>query len=324
MSETNMKPENPNSNQQGADSVSDSVKRFKALTEKAPAKVPFLKSTAFKFGVPVVFGLATFEAGGMAYTEFNNYVPISAHTLQVDALHPWNIGLEGKQQGTELVLGQNARYATDTEIQDFIHSPLPPIKPDSAIKTPADLPRLGIVAGIDLSKSGKVEWYNYGPVQQAGPLVGQRVPSLLVFTIENKDTPIGIFIPEGIDTDSVEIFLKKPVLINGKLQYGCFIEKFNLGNGEYAFVEMDIDFLPSEILKDAPMVDPNHPKEQNFWYDMMSQQGKKFSISDNPTLALTAAKNSTGRMDFSTDKIPGILILHLQTESENTLFIAPS
>jgi hypothetical protein len=41
----------------------------------------------------IVLGIA-FEGGGIIYTELNNDVPISAHTLQVDVMHPWNIGLD--------------------------------------------------------------------------------------------------------------------------------------------------------------------------------------------------------------------------------------
>ena len=325
-----MKPENnPNSNLPEMDNSEqqrkDAVDRFNKLRDSAPAKVPFLKSTAFRVGIPVLFGLAAFEAGGMAYTEMNNQVLVSAHTLQVDAIHPWNIGLESNKPNTEsLVLGQNAQYATPAEIQEFIQSPLPVEKPDDEIKTPTDLPQIGILAGIDLQKSGKVECYTSGPVVGAGPLAGQQVPEFLNWTIENENTPLGISIPEGVNTDSVELFLQKPDLVKGQLQYNMFFEKFNLGAGRYRVLSIEIDFLPSDVLKDAPIIDVNRPTEgSNYFLDMANQQGKKVSVADEPTLAYTRNKNSTEYMSILDSGYELVPIPCPQIKNGNTLFSEP-
>jgi len=42
----------------------------------------------------VIVTVLVFEVGGAIYTQLNNKVPISAHTLQIDTLHPWGIGLD--------------------------------------------------------------------------------------------------------------------------------------------------------------------------------------------------------------------------------------
>jgi hypothetical protein len=267
-----------------------------------------------------------FEGGGIAYTEANNQVPMTAQTLQVDALHPWNIGIDSNKPNTEsLVLGQNAQYATPAEMQSFMQSPLPVEKPDGEIKTPADLPRIGIIAGIDLSKSGKVECFSTDIVVGGGSLDGQPVPEYLNYTLENKNSPLGLFIPQGVNVDNVEILLQKPDIVNGQPQYSRFFEKFDLGNNQYYLVCVSIDFLPTDILKNAPIVDINNPPEGMSWPNYLcTQQGEKVNAADNDlTLANTKDKNSTTFILAYRSGDNHFAIPYAQTENGNTLFSEP-
>jgi hypothetical protein len=302
----------------------EAVKKFKDSRDKPITKQNPFQKPILRYGLPILAGaLAVAEVGGITYDVAKNQVPISAHTLKVDALHPWDFGLEINKPNKESpVLGQ--RYATPAEMQAFIQSPLPVEKPDSEIKTPADLPQVGIIASTDLSKSGKVECFTTDIVVGGGPLVGQPVPEYLNYTYENKNSPLGLFIPQGVNTDNVEILLQKPDIVNGQPQYNRFFEKFDLGNNQYCVVCVSMDFLPTDILKNAPIVDVDHPPTGMSWPNYLcTQQGEKVNIADDPTLANTKDKNSTAFISTYNSGNSHLSVPYAQTENGYALFSQP-
>lgn len=343
MSQTNMKPENQ-TNSNLAKTPEQARNQIIAAKEAGRKKISkIVRDTVLSVG-GIVLGLESVGAVATELTDkkpFNDPQPGIVQKAEYDASHPlgWIGNLRINKpiiettgttvtttslEHTPLILGQNAAYATTTQMQDFIHSTLPPVKPDSEIKTPADLPQIGIIAGID----GKAEWYTTGPVVGTGPLVGQKVPEFLCIVFQDKNAPIRLNIPQGINTDSVELFLRKPDLVNGQPEYSCFYEKFDLGNGEYVVAEIKNDFLPSDFLKAVPIIDPVQINKEglSIFSGISNQQGKKISITDNLKLVLgyTKTENSTESMDILGTGSYDLPILHLQDNNGTILFSAPN
>jgi len=329
MDEANMMPENkPDINLTATETEEqkrkEAIERFKILSEKPATKEKWFKTPVAKFISVIIAGAIVFEGVGMVFAELTNKTTISNETLRIDAKHPWNIGLQDPWY-PEVKLGENAQYATPTDIRDFMQSPLPADKPDNEIKTPVDWLHTGVIAGIDLEKAGKVEWNTSGPFNSTGPFAGQAFPAFLEYYIENKNTPLGLFLPQGVNTDTVEISLGKPDMVNGQLQYYWLFEKFSFGDSRCILLDVRVNLILGEILKDVPVIDTDHvPDGVNWFQYIIKHQGKKISISDNPTLAYTRDANSTiytSTIDSGYEHVP---LPVPKTENGNILFIAPN
>lgn len=194
------------------------------------------------------------------------YMPV-VHT-RIDALidpvvvSPFNLSeLESKHQA--IVEGINAKAATQQEIQSIIDNSLPEFKPIT--NWPNGLSIVYLLPCIDLQNAGKTNvWKGLDFVKP------NQAYLTLDYSIENDGTRIGVFIPQGINADTVEIFHDK---------YSVF-EKFDLGDGNYLIVSIvssEIQF--SDLAKSSPLVGMER--------DTLTSTGLSLSLSEKPTLGTT-------------------------------------
>jgi hypothetical protein len=152
-------PEIPNSNPQAVDSVSDSVKRFKALTEKAPAKVPFLKKTVVRVAGAILAAGAVL-AGGAYELGTHGIIDVPGIHQKIDVPSIYD-GNSDKTQGIKAGPGGNAQPITIEAVKELINQVTPvfeqpkpgeqapkvemilPVNPEKATVSVTRIPRQG-------------------------------------------------------------------------------------------------------------------------------------------------------------------------------------
>lgn len=246
--------------------------------------------------ITIAAALAAVAAGTGAYVaDQQGLVEIPGIHQIIDndnGARPFDIDKLDKAPQT-VVDGINAHPATAEEFKNFISDSLPPIKTD--IRIPADLPAISIMPSIDFSKAGKVEIRRETTTQAWGEGM-IPVPINMSILIENNNTPIGIFLPQGINTETVEIFLDTPTKDNDGTHSRMLYEKFDLGSKGYLIVEIAVSgtkgLKATSITENAPSIDPDHPKGLNYMADIKNTEGVKLNIRDYPSIFTTGSKES--------------------------------
>lgn len=188
----------------------------------------------------------------------------------------------------------NSRDVTPEEIQKLISSPIPEVKKfGDQIKTSADLPRISVLPLIDLRKTGKAEI--------SKPAVGTYIDGVITpvhtimeFVFEKKGAPMPLLIPQGINSDTVEIFLKNPTKTVEEVRFDILYEKFDLGNNKYYIYEIRTtvnNAIATDAVKKAPPIDPGRTNG-NYIKDIIGEKGTILKIQEKPDLFTTGSPNA--------------------------------
>lgn len=191
----------------------------------------------------------------------------------------------------KLVIGESAQIPTSEDIDNFINAPKPVERPNP--QSLGDLPIISIIPSIDMQNAGEVNMWR---ASTAGRLINIKdnitipIPGVLLLSIENPGTSLGIQLPEGVNTKDVEMFKMSNIII----------EKFKLGEGKYIIMTITSnDIAPTEAIKDAPIIDSSHPRSGTNWIgEVMATNGSKQNIDEKPAIFLT--KNPQGQIVIDT------------------------
>jgi len=203
-----------------------------------------------KIATGAIAGIVAFEGGGMAYTELNNNEPVSAHTLQVDAMHPWNIGLENITVSANydptaevnfIKAGVNAVPATPEEIKNFLNQTPPVLERPKAGE---NAPTIRIIIPFSPENAKAVTIRN--------EFVERNSNFVPIVKVNGENIPFYIPLIEGAEKVDVK------TSVNGNTIVGIdFL--YYLNNGQT--IRMWIggftskNFIPKDTLKDVPAYD---------------------------------------------------------------------
>lgn len=282
--------------------------------EKQPpkAKKPWIQRMIGNLGVRIGLGvLAVGGAGYVARETISNNIPSLSRPAETVAPFD-NAKLDTERQ--TIVFGKNAREATPEDIQSTVEGPRPKIVDSRSIKSVEDIPTISLIPSIG-QDAGTVKIYRASsPVGMNGKSVD--VPMNLRVSVENDGTRFGPVIPEGINTNEGELFIRKGLSreIDGKLYFTVMWEVFKFENDQYVIIEFANNapnsLLATDFLKNAPFIDTNKPKSGDWIVDLQQETGLKFNILDNPALFIkTAPEDINIHVTVTDNKLKGSAML---------------
>lgn len=227
------------------------------------------KSIGKSISLGILGGIMVFEGAGMAYTQIASNEPVSAHTLIVDALHPWNIGIKAipstfdnnasmhsitdesisggtayEREPVFVKAGVNAVSATEKDIQQLLNQqPTVMIKPEP--KGYASIVEMVLPFNPENAQEIKIvkSYALTGPNDNDAYYVGAEEVYII-----GKDVPFFIPLINGAQSVNIKSF---------DLKYGVNSIEFdyNLKDGQkkkLTMVVVNSNFVLSDALKACP------------------------------------------------------------------------
>src|SRR3989304_9686408 len=209
---------------------------------------------AAKIGIAAAVGIAAFEGGGMAYSELTNNEPISGHTLQADAMHPWDIGLENilptfdnNAETNYIKAGNNAAPASQENVQQLLNQK-PPVLTKPEVGGYAPIAKMLLPFNPENAKNVKI----------VKEYLQMRNSDSYYYGIENvfiqgQDVPVYIPLIEGAKNVNIKAWDYGYGIIGIDMDY-------SLNDGQKWRVTLnfaDTNFAPTDILKNIPKYNPS-------------------------------------------------------------------
>ncbi|GEM_PF-6358729 len=238
--------------------------------------------------------------GAIGYVAYDYFDPPAIFRAQIGP--PFELSkLDVQHQYA--VIGKNARWVTDEDIQDLVSAPRPKIVDYASIKTVENMSRISLIPFVGQG-TRRVEIFRE-PTRISLNGKGVGAPYNLHISSENQSA-FGPVIPEGINTNTGELFVDMGYFFSSTgerlvfsperpLFYTMYI-KYEFDNHKYVVLNLTTGqgFLAAtDFLKDAPTIDIKSGyatssgqviSGENFFETMEKATGKKFNITNPPAL----------------------------------------